>query len=144
MSHCLGCSIGESLSAFARALDHGDADRLVALFTPDAVYDNGRARLEGHDALAQWIRERAAAGERTTRHVWSSLEIAPAPADPTVVAASSTWVCYAANAAAPVDAVKVWSVADFEDVFRREGDRWLVAERRIRTVFRDLSVAPLR
>lgn len=144
MSDCLACAIGESLSVFARALDRGDADTLVALFTPDAVYDNGRARLAGHDALAQWIRDRNAAGQRTTRHVWSSLELTPSADEPAVVAATSTWVCYAANAAAPVDAVKIWSVADFEDVFRLDGARWLVAERRIRTVFRDPSVAPLR
>ncbi len=144
MSHCQACAIGEALSAFARALDRDDGDTLVGLFTPDAVYDNGRVRLEGRDALASWIRDRSEAGPRTTRHIWSALELAPSPDDPAVVAATSTWVCYAANAAAPVDVVKVWSVADFEDLFRRDGDRWLVAERRIRTVFRDPSVAPLR
>ncbi|HWL45206.1 MAG TPA: nuclear transport factor 2 family protein [Ilumatobacter sp.] len=142
MSDCLSCAIGDSLSAFARGLDRGDAEAVVALFTPDAVYDNGRSRLAGQAELERWIRERGAAGERTTRHMWSSLQLTPSTDDPDVVAATSTWVCYAANAPAPVDAVKVWSVADFEDVFRRDGDRWLVAERRIRTLFRDPSVAP--
>lgn len=140
MSACLTCQMGESLSAFARGLDAGNAAAVTALFTDDAVYDNGRSRLTGKAQIEQWLRARAA-GERTTRHMWSSLHIRRQD-EPSVVTATSTWVCYAANAAAPVDAVNVWSVADFEDVFRFDGDRWLVASRTISTVFRDLSVAP--
>jgi hypothetical protein len=164
MSSCRHCQIAELNGHFARALDLADVDAWVGTFTPNAHYDNGRARLQGHAALRTWITRRAVSvPPRTTRHVWSGLVIEPAAgraltgdldldvdvdvdvdvdADGDVVRVTSTWVCYAANEPPPVDRVGVWSVADFVDTCVRVDDRWLLASRTIRTVFRDPSLAP--
>jgi hypothetical protein len=63
---------------------------------------------------------------------------------PALVRARSTWVNFAANAAAPVDDVGIYLVADFDDVLAWCADgRWRISERRIIPVFRDLSRAPV-
>jgi 3-phenylpropionate/cinnamic acid dioxygenase small subunit len=143
MSACRHCEISELNSRFARALDHFDIDALVATFTPDARYDNGRSVLRGHAELRDWITRRTtSATRRTTRHVWSGLVVDPDRDNPDTVEVTSTWVCYAANEPAPIDRVTVWSVADFTDTCVRRDARWLLAARTIRTVFRDPSVAP--
>jgi hypothetical protein len=145
---CRHCGIAELNGRFARALDLGDVEAWVATFTPNARYDNGRTELHGHPELRAWIARRSASVlRRTTRHVWSGLVIDPAGGggaadEADVVTVTSTWVCYAANEPAPIDRVSVWSVADFVDTCVRLDDRWLLASRTIRTVFRDPSVAP--
>jgi hypothetical protein len=78
--------------------------------------------------------------DRTTRHVWSGLELERI--DDSIVAGSSIWVCYAANEPPPVDAVAVSSVADFVDTFHHVDGGWKIASRTITTVFRDPAVSP--
>jgi 3-phenylpropionate/cinnamic acid dioxygenase small subunit len=137
---CLACEIGAVNTRFGRALDRKQVDEWVELFTPDATYDNGRVVLRGHDQLRTWITRRAAVRERTTRHVWSGLQLDLV--SDVEVRAESIWVCYAANQEPPVDIVTVWSVADFVDTFHRVDGRWLIGERTIRTIFRDPAMAP--
>ena len=137
---CLHCSIGAVQTEFAHALDHRDVEPFVALFTDDAAYDNGRTVVRGHDELRRWMSGRATGPVRTTRHVWSALRLGAPDGDE--LAATSTWVCYAANTTPPIDAVTVWSVADFHDRFRLVDGAWKIATRRIDVVFRDPTVAP--
>lgn len=141
MSCCLHCEIGDLHTRFGRALDRGEVDDWVELFAPDARYDNGRTVLHGHDELRAWITRRVASGQvRTTRHVWSGLQLEPI--DDRTLTSESIWVCYAANRPSPVDEVSIWSVADFTDTIVRVEGRWRIATRTIRTVFRDPAVAP--
>lgn len=139
---CLHCAVGAINTQFARGLDHDDVDSVVALFTDDAVYDNGRVHLEGIDQLRTWLAERAAVASvsRTTRHVWSALHIEQVSGD--TLRCESTWVTYAANQRPPVDFVAVSAVADFVDEMRLVDGAWRISRREIRTVFRDAAVAP--
>jgi 3-phenylpropionate/cinnamic acid dioxygenase small subunit len=139
----LHCEIGALNTRFARGLDLDDVEEVLALFTDDAVYDNGRVHLEGVAELRAWMTERAAAASagRTTRHVWSALHLEQLAPDR--LAATSTWVTYAANQRPPVDFVAVSTVADFVDELRRVEGAWRLSRREILTVFRDASVAPL-
>lgn len=145
------------LADWAWHLDHGDYDAVAELFTEDALFVTGGLELRGRDAIKQRYTERT--GTRSTRHTYSGLRIKPialgtAAYGPdgervpfaSVVGARSTWVNYAVNAAAPVDDVGVYLVADFEDVLVAYGDgfdrQWYIDERRIIPVFRDPSRAP--
>lgn len=145
------------LADWAWHLDHGDYDAVAELFTEDALFVTGGLELRGRDAIRKRYMNRT--GTRSTRHTYSGLRIEPiglgaATYGPDgeyvpfadAVEARSTWVNYAVNAAAPIDDVGVYLVADFEDVLVASGDpfgrQWYIAERRIIPVFRDPSRAP--
>ena len=155
----LRAEIDAVLADWAWHLDHGDYDSLVSLFTEDALLITGGLELRGRAAIRQRYTERTVT--RSTRHTSSGLRITgtgrgdashdPAPGGQLVpladrVDARSTWVSYAVNAAAPVDDVGVYLVADFEDVLvagpLESPRRWYIARRRIIPVFRDPSRAP--
>ncbi len=155
----LRAEIDAVLADWAWHLDHGDYDALVSLFTEDALLVTGGLELRGRAAIKQRYTERTVV--RSTRHTYSGLRITaigrgdasygpPPDREPVPLAdrveARSTWVNYAVNAAAPVDDVGVYLVADFEDVLvtdtAESPRRWYIAERRIIPVFRDPSRAP--
>lgn len=140
VSECRRCEISALNATFARSLDDGDLDALLGTFTKDAVYDNGRARLEGHVELDAWFRARSKNESRTTRHMWGSLQVLRSSAD--VVETVSTWMVFAANERAPVDTALVGNVADFSDVLQLVDGVWKIHRRVIRSVFRNPSVAP--
>jgi ketosteroid isomerase-like protein len=144
------------LADWAYHLDHGELDELVGLFTEDALFVTGAVELRGRVKIKNRYLERTVV--RSTRHTYSGLRVSAIAGDHETVAAAfddgaarpirvrawSTWVNYAANAAAPVDDVGVYVVADFDDVLTWCADeRWRISERRIIPVFRDLSRAPI-
>jgi ketosteroid isomerase-like protein len=156
----LRTEIDAVLAEWAWHLDHGDYDSVAGLFTEDALFITGAVELRGRPAIRNRYAEREHV--RTTRHTYSGLRVGPVAsvtvttADETgdraratsMVRAWSTWVNYAVNAAAPVDDVGVYLVADFEDVLVASSDgkfgrQWHIAERRIIPVFRDPSRAPV-
>jgi hypothetical protein len=140
---CLSCALAELNGRFARALDHHDSDVLRSVFTDDASYGNDREVWHGLAQIEAGFSVRWAGATRTTRHTFSGLVARSRSAHEAEV--SSVWVCYAANATPPVDAVGVSMVADFSDVVRRVPDgSWRIASRRIRGVFRDPALAPER
>jgi hypothetical protein len=155
----LRTEIDTVLADWAWHLDHGDYDAVASLFTEDALFVTGAVELRGRSAIRNRYAEREQV--RTTRHTYSGLRVSPVPGHSVtvrdaagdrvpvagLVRAWSTWVNYAVNAAAPVDDVGVYLVADFEDVLvaeaaRDSGRQWHIAERRIIPVFRDPSRAP--
>jgi ketosteroid isomerase-like protein len=152
------CEIDAVLADWAHRIDHRQFDQLAELFTPDALFVTGGVELRGRVQIKNRYLERTVV--RTTRHTYSSLVVSaiggdfgaavgttgagPAGVRPSRVRATSTWVNYAANAAAPVDDVGVFLVADFDDVLTWCADeRWRISERRIVPVFRDPSRAPV-
>jgi ketosteroid isomerase-like protein len=158
----LRAEIDAVLADWAWYIDHGDYDSLVSLYTPDALLVTGGLELRGRDAIKQRYTERT--GTRSTRHTYSGLRLTGIGLGDTIyrsdghgagseqveladrVEARSTWVNYAANAAAPIDDVGVYLVADFADVLvanpYESPRRWYIAERRIIPVFRDPTRAP--
>jgi len=123
-------------SAFTRHLDHGEVEALVDLFSEDALYTHGRRRSEGRAAIEQLFRNRAAAGPRTSRHLYSGLRI-------DIVGrrrASGTSVCmtFAGPGEPPLSPAMPILVADFNDVYVRCDDgRWRFQERHIERIFVD-------
>jgi ketosteroid isomerase-like protein len=152
----LRAEIDAVLADWAYHLDHGEFDELVELFTEGALFVTGPLELRGRVKIKNRYLERTVV--RSTRHTYSGLRVSvigggseaaaaaarSAGARPVLVRARSTWVNYAANAAAPVDDVGVYLVADFDDVLTWCADgRWRISERRIIPVFRDPARAPI-
>jgi len=157
----LRAEIDAVLADWAHRIDHRQFNQLAELFTEDALFVTGAVELRGRAEIKNRYLERTVV--RTTRHTYSGLVVSaiggdcdpaagpgagpsagPAAARPARVRATSTWVNYAANAAAPVDDVGVFLVADFDDVLTWCADeRWRISERRIVPVFRDPSRAPV-
>lgn len=125
-------------TAFAHHLDHGDIENLADLFTEDAVYTHGERRSEGRTAIEALFRKRAAAGPRTSRHLYSGLRLSIEGRG----RATGTSVCmtFADAGEPPLTPAIPILVADFDDVYVRCDDgRWRFAERHIRRIFEDPS-----
>jgi hypothetical protein len=120
-------------AAFAHNLDHGEIDTLIDLFTADALYTHGTRRSEGRAEIEALFRKRAAAGPRTSRHIYSGLTFSIA--DARHAAGHSVCLSFAQDGMPPLPATP-FLVADFDDVYLRCDDgRWRFRERRITRIF---------
>jgi len=120
-------------AAFARHLDGGDIDALVALFADDALYTHGERRSQGKAAIEALFRRRAAAGPRTSRHLYSGLNIEIEDGDR--ARGSSICLTFAADGAPPLPA-KPFLVADFHDTYVCGADGvWRFQSRHIERIF---------
>lgn len=125
---------------FAYFLDHDQVEPLADLFTEDAVYSNGPRLSYGRDEIAAFFRSRTAKGPRTARHFCSGLRIAFEDHDS--ARATSVWLTFAADAAAPIEDCSPFLVADFTDLYRLCADgRWRIEKRHIEPVFRNPAIA---
>ena len=62
--------VNKVLQAYADALDRADIAALLALFTPDAIWDYSLGTVrQGHDAIRGFFEERLRAFERTSHNV---------------------------------------------------------------------------
>jgi ketosteroid isomerase-like protein len=123
-------------TAFTYHLDHNDLDALIDLFTDDVLYTHGTRRSEGRAAVEQLFRNRAAAGPRTSRHLYSGLRLDIESRD----RATGTSVCmtFGQDGLPPLAPALPILVADFNDVYLRCDDgRWRFRERHIERVFVD-------
>ncbi len=126
---------------FAHHLDHGEVERLLELFTPDARYSNGPRVSVGRAEIETLLRSRTAGGVRTSRHMFSGLRVTFS--GPETAEATSVCMSFARNAAPPVDGTAPFLVADFIDAYVRQKDgRWQIQARDIRPVFRDPNGQP--
>lgn len=117
--------------------DLTEATTLEELFTPDAVFELGKLKLEGLPAISAFFAEREAgmrASGRTTRHLASNFLAIPQPDGS--VRVRSTVLVYAGNGEHPLPATEPSGIADFHDLCRRQPDgRWLYDNRTATTVF---------
>lgn len=123
-------------TAFTHHLDHNEVDALVDLFTDDVLYTHGTRRSEGRESVEQLFRNRAAAGPRTSRHMYSGLRLDIESRD----RATGTSVCmtFGQNGEPPLAPALPILVADFNDVYVRCDDgRWRFRERHIERIFVD-------
>jgi len=121
-------------AAFAYYLDHNQVEPLVDLFTANARYSHGERRTEGKEALRALFVARAAAGVRTTRHLYSGLRIDIH--DERSASGQSVCMAFAANRAPPIGYCTPHLVADFIDRYTLDTDgRWRIEQRDIQRVF---------
>jgi len=121
---------------FCHYLDHGEIDKLIALFTVDANYSHGTRLSIGIAQIRQLFFQRASAGTRTARHMYSGLKVDFV--GPTVATGHSVCMTFADNSRPPISPATPFLVADFFDEYVRESDgRWLIAKRHIERIFVD-------
>lgn len=126
-------AIEELIQRHAWLVDHGEADKVGALFAEDAaLYGVGPDKI-GRTAIAEWGRQRATMTERRSRHVQSNILIEPAGPD-----TARGWVVltlYRHDGPGEGSAVPLL-IAEYADRYAREPDgTWLFAERRLAVLF---------
>ncbi len=123
--------IHELLARAAYALDERDLAQLEACFAPEASMiveiagGSGAARFEGRDAIMGLMRDSMAVQKDKRRHVTTNTMI---------VAATSGAVSLVSNltlTAVENGAIRLVTSGLYRDRVRREGGRWVLAERRI-------------
>ena len=114
-------------------IDHGQADRVVDLYTDDAkVLGIGPDKI-GRDAIAAWASERAAMTGRCSRHAQSNIRLVPAAAGQ--VQGTVLLTLYRFDGAGPGPATPLL-VAEYDDLYQHCPDgRWRFKQRRLTTVF---------
>ena len=118
---------------YAHALDHNDLEAFLLLFTPDALYTLQARRSQGREALAAFFTGRQSRGPRTTRHLFSGLQLVFT--GDRAATGSSVWMSFAAQGVAPIAPAEPYLVADMQDRYVLQEERWLFAERHILPVF---------
>ena len=114
-------------------LDRGTPEGFATLFTENAVYTRAARTSCGRSEILSFAKSRRAEGPRTSRHVQSGLRITFQGEDRALGVSCCT--TFAASAAPPIVSTVPVLVADFLDVYAREGGVWLLAQRDIVPIF---------
>lgn len=131
----------ELVIEFAHRVDHGPVDTVADLFAPDGWYGWGPdKRSTGRDDIRAAYRGRAAAGQRTARHLMTNLRLKEI--DATHWAGQSIMLIFAENGPPPHPATPLL-VADVDDVFALHEGRWLFQSRQLTDLFNDPARTPV-
>ena len=114
-------------------IDHGQADRVMDLYTDDASLLGIGADKIGRDAIAQWAVERAALTNRCSRHAQSNIRLVSA--GPGQVRGTVLLTLYRFDGPGPGRPLPML-VAEYDDHYRHCSDgSWRFAHRRLTTLF---------
>jgi hypothetical protein len=123
-------------TAFTHHLDHNEVDALLDLFVDDVFYTHGERHSHGKAELEQVFRHRAAAGPRTSRHIYSGLKLDIE--SPSRARGTSVCMTFGQNGLPPLQPAIPTLVADFNDVYVHCDDgKWRFKERHIHRIFVD-------
>jgi hypothetical protein len=132
--------LSQLANRFSHAIDNGRYEEVAMLFTEDGIFDRAGQLLSGRAAILDAMQHRHL---YTTRHVVSTLLFAR------VEASEAAATMYVLNfvgqpfrAELPVlFALPEPAVLEFDDLYRRTGDEWLIARRTARVIMKS-EVAP--
>lgn len=129
---------------FAYRIDRGDPETVVDLFTANGVYARSTGEKSvGREAIRAAYRQRAAAGQRTARHIFTNLRLTHE--SDSRIQGQCILTLFAQDGEPPLVA-EPFLVADYDDIYEREADGcWRYAQRVVtwRFVQRDGKVSPL-
>ena len=114
-------------------IDQTDGTGVSSHFARDATLTISRATVHGTAEIDALYATRHARGPRVSRHCVVNLHVLEA--DATSAAAISTLLLYAEDGEAPRHLMSPVLIADVEDTFVRDGGRWLIQTRHIKTRF---------
>ena len=121
-------------TSFCHYLDHGETDLLVNLFTENAHYSHGPRHSRSREEIRTLFEERASAGVRTSRHVYSGLKLEIL--SNREARGRSVCMTFAENVPPPVSNAHPYLVADFIDEYYLCDDgRWRISKRHIERIF---------
>ena len=126
-------AIEQLVAEHAWLIDHGQAERIAALYAEDArVLGIGPDKV-GQAAIRVWAEERAAMTGRRSRHVQSNLRLVAV--SPDECRGTLALTVYRHDGEGRADPVP-FAVADYDDIYvRGTDDVWRFAERRLSIVF---------
>lgn len=136
-------AIEKLVMEFSYLLDHGRADEVARLFTPEAVFENPRQglRLVGRPSISDYYARRAR-DSRTTRHVSTNLRIVFETPDRAAGTRLVTY--YRGDGAGRPFAAEPASVGEYTEIFVRGDDgQWRFALRRNELIFSNRPKAVL-
>ncbi|WP_406168388.1 nuclear transport factor 2 family protein [Streptomyces sp. NBC_00996] len=114
---------------FVRRLDLGEPGSVAELFTEDGCWQwpEGDRIVQGRDALREYFGSRPA--DRLSRRVMTNILVTVG--SPTTATATSYFTTYRidGHTGGMVPAGPPVQIGHYEDVFRKVGDRWLLASR---------------
>lgn len=116
------------LTEFAFRVDHGQADRVHELFTPDATLSTPAFVLNGRDEIETRFKARAQDTARRTRHFWSNLRVSRE--GDAIVAVTNALTVVAPEGVAPI-----LMGGSSRDVCVRRHDGWAFQSRALTIVF---------
>lgn len=106
----------------------------MALFTADAYYAHGSRVSRGHGELKSLFTQRLVNGPRTARHLQTGLRFDMQ--DVNEASGESVCLTFGADAAPPIADATPHLVADFSDIYSRDGDTgWRISRRVITRIF---------
>jgi hypothetical protein len=125
-------AIEDLLATYLYRLDHGQTEKLAALFSDDGVMDvENVGALKGHSAIAGYYEKRSKT--RTTRHVMTNLYIEFD--DATHARTTHTLTYFAGDGAGPFPATAS-GVADYANILVRDGTgKWRIQYRKPTPIF---------
>ncbi len=121
-------AIEQLLTEFAYRVDHGQADRVHELFTPDATLSTPAFVLNGRDEIEARFKARAQDTARRTRHFWSNLRLSREGM--AIVAITNALTVVASEGVAPI-----LMGGSSRDVCVRRDDGWAFQSRALTIVF---------
>lgn len=121
--------------AFAYHIDRGEFEDVIALFTPDCLFDRAGLVHRGHDEIREGMRERP---DVTTRHLMTNFHFDSVGADEaTAVVYAMTYHAMGTSEDEPlVYATDNGRLLDMRDRYVRTTDGWRIASRIARAVLK--------
>jgi 3-phenylpropionate/cinnamic acid dioxygenase small subunit len=121
-------------NAFAYFMDNGDFEAMIALFTPDALFDRAGIVHHGHDELRQGMAERP---KVTTRHLLANCHVTRADDDAAeaVVCAMVYHGPVSEGGEPVVYATDTGRIIEFHDQYTKTAAGWRISSRIARPIF---------
>jgi hypothetical protein len=120
--------------ASAYFMDNGEFEKMIELFTPDALFDRAGTVHHGHDEIRQGMRERP---PMTTRHLLANIHYLNVTEDHAeAVTSAITFHGPVAENGKPVPyATTNGRVLDFHDTYTHVNGEWKISSRVAHVVF---------
>ena len=119
------------VTRYCHLIDHGQASRVIELFSADAVWSGPGVRMEGREQLQRGFAQREQQSERMSRHVCQNFLCDVIDSDH---AEGSVYLVLFRHDGDPERKISPLTgpemVGEYEDRFVRTPDGWRIAERR--------------